>query len=64
MKYTNISYGSQLLPKLIGTYEKELHPILNAILKIKYDYVINIGAGRVLCSWYWKVNCLINIYML
>lgn len=34
-----------LYPKLAGTYESELHPILEDIAATPYDHVINIGAA-------------------
>jgi hypothetical protein len=46
MRYVKISYGSQLLPKLLGTYEKELHSTIDGILNKPYDGVVNIGAGE------------------
>ncbi len=35
-----------LLPKLLGTYELELHPILESLDGQRYDQVVNIGAGE------------------
>jgi hypothetical protein len=46
MRYVRVSYGSQLLPKLLGTYEKELHLTIHDILETPYDAVVNIGAGE------------------
>lgn len=38
--------GSALLPKLLGTYESELHPIIDEVLTCHYDLIVNIGAGE------------------
>lgn len=34
------------IPKLLGTYEQELHPILQTISTRKYDLIIDIGAAE------------------
>lgn len=46
MKYLRHSTGSVVLPKLIGTYEFELHPIIQSIDYKTYDQVIDIGAAE------------------
>lgn len=47
MKYIKQSFGSALLPKLIGCYEKELHDIFyQHVLNGKYQHVLNIGCGE------------------
>lgn len=38
--------GIPLAPKLFGTYEKELHPFLEAAIASRVDLLINIGAGE------------------
>lgn len=38
--------GSQLTPKLLGTYEEEVHPFLERILARGYETVVNIGCGE------------------
>lgn len=40
------SYGSALLPKLLGSYESELHPILNSLLANDYTAVVDIGCAE------------------
>ncbi len=40
------SVGSTLIPKLIGSYEKELHSILGLIIVNQYAEIINIGCGE------------------
>ena len=37
---------SMILPKLLGTYEEELHPIIAVILQQPYSDVIDIGCGE------------------
>ena len=38
--------GSALLPKLLGTYEAELHSTLEEIVSKRFDEIINIGCGE------------------
>jgi len=57
LEYVTRAYGSQLLPKLLGTYEKELHPIIELILGKAYEKFINIGAGE----GYYAVGCAIRM---
>jgi SAM-dependent methyltransferase len=38
--------GSALFPKLLGSYESELHPSLNALLNRRYDAVVDVGCGE------------------
>ncbi len=40
------SVGSALFPKLIGSYEKEIHHIIESLLKVDYSEIINIGCGE------------------
>lgn len=46
MKYIDKSSGSVLLPKITGTYECELHEIINKISKTDYSLLIDIGAAE------------------
>jgi hypothetical protein len=46
LKYVPESYGSSLLPKLLGTYEGALQPELALFLQRRYDTVINIGCAE------------------
>lgn len=46
MKYINRSSGSALVPKLTGTYECELHDVINKIIKDKYTLIIDVGAAE------------------
>lgn len=46
MKYSLSSAGSALGPKLLGTYESELHSIVERIRKTPFDGIINVGAGE------------------
>jgi len=41
-----VSFGSSLNPKLLGSYEKELHSLLEEIVKNNYSEVINIGCAE------------------
>jgi hypothetical protein len=38
--------GSALYPKIIGTYEKEIHPVIEQICSKSYTQIINIGSGE------------------
>jgi hypothetical protein len=40
------SYGSALLPKLLGSYESELHPVLEGMLANQYTTVVDIGCAE------------------
>jgi precorrin-6B methylase 2 len=40
------SFGSAFLPKLLGSYESELHPVLDALLRQGYTTVVDIGCGE------------------
>jgi hypothetical protein len=47
LKYPRpVAYGSALLPKLIGCYEMELHPIVEKICGTNYQAVHNIGCAE------------------
>ena len=40
------SYGSMLLPKLLGSYESELHPVLERIFANCYKVIVDIGCAE------------------
>ncbi|MFY9558902.1 MAG: hypothetical protein WAQ52_01590 [Terriglobales bacterium] len=40
------SVGSTLLPKLLGSYESELHPVLEGLLTNNYTSIVNIGCAE------------------
>ena len=47
MKYINTSHGSAFLPKLIGSYECELHEdIINFLNKNTYKNIVIIGCAE------------------
>lgn len=47
MKYYSFnSVGSALFPKLLGSYEKELHKIINLIKENEYSEIIDIGCAE------------------
>jgi hypothetical protein len=46
MRYNRTATGSVVLPKLIGTYERELHPVLAALNMAAYDLCVDVGAGE------------------
>jgi len=46
LKYVDSATGSQYSPKLIGTYERELHPQVEEIIEMKPNLMINVGAGE------------------
>ena len=45
MKYLSTSYCSSLLPKICGTYEKQIYPWLGHLDR-KYDCIFNIGCAE------------------
>ena len=47
MKYpSSQAAGSALIPKLLGSYEKELHPVLEHLLSKNYTEVIDVGCAE------------------
>ncbi len=40
------AWGSTLIPKLVGSYEKEIHPWIDQISNLNYDVIIDIGAAE------------------
>jgi hypothetical protein len=47
MRYPSAqSYGSALLPKLLGSYESELHPVLEEMLANDYTTIVDIGCAE------------------
>lgn len=47
LKYPALrSFGSTLYPKLLGSYEHELHPTLEVILRRPYNAVVDIGCAE------------------
>jgi hypothetical protein len=46
MEYIGQARSSVLLPKLLGTYEDEIHPALEALLATPYRAVVDIGAAE------------------
>lgn len=46
MTYGDFATGSPLIPKIMGTYEAELHPWVSTALTSGYDCVINAGSAE------------------
>jgi hypothetical protein len=46
MKYVASGIGSVYYPKLLGTYERELHPAIDEICRLKPARIIDIGAAE------------------
>lgn len=46
MRYINKSHGSTLAPKILGSYEEELHPIIEEIMEKNYRYILDIGCAE------------------
>lgn len=46
MRYVDEARSSALLPKLVGTYEDELHVALTALFANDYDTVVDIGSAE------------------
>jgi hypothetical protein len=46
MKYVAAGIGSVYYPKLLGVYERELHPVVEAIVELRPDHVVDIGAAE------------------
>jgi len=46
MKYIENSHGSAYLPKILGSYEKELHKFIPRIVEEEYELILDIGAAE------------------
>jgi hypothetical protein len=46
MKYVSESIESAHYPKLLGTYELELHPVIEELCNTNFDTIVNVGAGE------------------
>ena len=46
MCYIPLAHGSEVLPKLVGTYERELVPALETICRSGCDRIVDIGAAE------------------
>lgn len=46
MQYIDRSIGASFLPKLIGSYECELHGVLARLLATEYDTVVDVGSAE------------------
>tara|TARA_R110000868_G_scaffold246584_2_gene503174 strand:- start:976 stop:1821 length:846 start_codon:yes stop_codon:yes gene_type:complete len=47
LKYVNTTaMGSTFLPKIVGSYEKELHPIFSEIINKNYTTILDIGCAE------------------
>ena len=46
MKYVENSKGGAYFPKLLGTYEKELYPVLEEFFTQDFCKIINVGGGE------------------
>jgi precorrin-6B methylase 2 len=46
MRSINVSAGSSIVPKLIGSYEAELHDTIRELACRGYERVVNIGCGE------------------
>jgi predicted O-methyltransferase YrrM len=47
LKYPSAnSVGSVMLPKLLGSYEKELHPVIEEVCGLPYSKIIDVGCAE------------------
>lgn len=46
MDYVGLSVGSEYCPKLLGTYESELHSTIEELCQKAFDAIINVGAAE------------------
>ncbi len=46
MKYISTSFGSQLIPKILGTYEQPINTWITKIINTNYDQIIDIGSAE------------------
>jgi hypothetical protein len=46
MKYIKKAYSSALIPKILGIYERELHPVIEHIISAGYQNIADIGCAE------------------
>ncbi|HEX4124861.1 MAG TPA: hypothetical protein VHY37_09075, partial [Tepidisphaeraceae bacterium] len=46
LRYISCAAGSTTMPKLLGTYELELHPAIASLLEIQPDLVVDVGSAE------------------
>lgn len=46
MRYVHEAVGSSYLPKLLGTYELELHPVVDKLRGMGFGLVVDVGAAE------------------
>lgn len=46
MEYVPQAVGSALMPKLVGSYEAELHDVIEQIVATSYDVVVDVGCAE------------------
>lgn len=46
LKYSDLSCGSMLGPKLLGTYEKEIQGVIQEIIETNYEHIVDVGAAE------------------
>lgn len=46
MTYVPLSVGSAYVPKLLGSYECELHPAINTAIQEGYDGIVDVGCAE------------------
>jgi hypothetical protein len=57
MRYVRASVGSVFSPKLVGSYEAQLHPFIERVTRGSYDIVIDIGCAE----GYYAVGLLLRM---
>lgn len=46
MKYVSEAHGSVYIAKLLGTYEREIYPVLQDVIDGDHDLIIDVGAAE------------------
>lgn len=46
LNYLKTSYGSSYLPKILGSYESELHTTINLLREKEYSHIVDIGSAE------------------
>jgi hypothetical protein len=46
LTYVGEAVGSVYIPKLLGIYERELHPVIEEIVREKFEMIIDVGAAE------------------
>jgi len=56
--YIQCGGGGAWLPRLLGTYEKELWPVIESICKSPFSHIVDIGSAEGITPWGWRGDAI------